>query len=159
VRQRVYIETTIPSYYYDARPKIAPRCEWTQIWWDNHRANFDLVTSPVVMAELESGNHPRKTEKLDLLKQVQRLAPVNEVLEIAEVYIREFVMPRAPIADAMHLAFASFYRCDVLLTWNCAHLANAMKYEHIKTVNLGLALHVPLITTPLQLMGVDLDEN
>jgi hypothetical protein len=34
-----------------------------------------------------------------------------------------------------------------------------MKCVHISTVNKKLGLHVPVVTTPLQLMGIDLDET
>jgi len=40
---------------------------------------------------------------------------------------------------------------DVLLTWNCRHLANANKRPHIRTVNARLGLPVPEIVTPLEL--------
>jgi predicted nucleic acid-binding protein len=156
---RVYIETTIPSYYYDARPNVAQKHRSTRIWWDEHRQDFELTTSPAVIAELKSGNHSQKSEKLALVASLPILRPGKEIADIIAVYIRQFVMPSEPVADAAHLAFASYYGCDVLLTWNCAHLANASKYVHIRTVNQKLGLPAPLITTPLQLMGVDLDES
>src|SRR5712691_1000632 len=34
-----------------------------------------------------------------------------------------YVMPADPAGDALHLAIASFHKCDFLLTWNCQHLA------------------------------------
>ncbi len=34
----------------------------------------------------------------------------------------------------------SFFKCDFLLTWNCAHLANANKFKHIQRVNTMLGL-------------------
>lgn len=60
-------------------------------------------------------------------------------------------MPKDPKGDALHLALASYHRCQFLLTWNCAHLANANKQEHIRHVNALLGLHVPVLTTPLEL--------
>jgi hypothetical protein len=157
--QRVYIETTIPSCYYDERQSLAARCLWTRAWWDDHRHEYELATSAAVLAELVNGDHPLKAAKIPLLNNIQQLSLDDEVLRIAETYVREFVMPKEPIADALHLALASYHRCDVLLTWNCAHLANARKYGHIRGVNEKLGLHVPVITTPLQLMDVDLDES
>jgi hypothetical protein len=62
-------------------------------------------------------------------------------------------MPRDPAGDAAHLALASFYKCDYLLTWNCAHLANANKIGHIRRVNALLGLPVPQLVTPLELIG------
>jgi hypothetical protein len=53
----------------------------------------------------------------------------------------------------LHLALASYHKCDFLLTWNCRHLANANKFGHIRRVNTMLGLFVPLLVTPLELLG------
>lgn len=51
----------------------------------------------------------------------------------------------------MHLALASFYNCDFILTWNCRHLANPNKALHIRRINTALGLCVPKVLTPLDL--------
>jgi hypothetical protein len=56
-------------------------------------------------------------------------------LEIVQAYLRHRVMPADPLGDALHLALASYHRCDFLVTWNCKHLANANKFGHIRRVN------------------------
>lgn len=53
--------------------------------------------------------------------------------------------------DAIHLAYASYYKMDFLLIWNCNHLANANKQKHIRTINTRLNSSIPEIITPLQL--------
>jgi hypothetical protein len=53
----------------------------------------------------------------------------------------------------MHLAIASFHQLEVLLTWNCKHLANPNKFGHIAKINGELGLPVPLITTPLNYLS------
>jgi hypothetical protein len=63
------------------------------------------------------------------------------------------VMPANPAGDALHLALASFHKCDFLVTWNCQHLANANKFGHIRRVNTMLGLFVPALVTPLELLG------
>ena len=60
-------------------------------------------------------------------------------------------MPKDEMGDALHLAYASFYKIDFLLTWNCNHLANANKKQHIRILNNRLNLFVPEIITPLEL--------
>jgi hypothetical protein len=59
---------------------------------------------------------------------------------------------------AEHLALASFHNCDMLVTWNCKHLANANKFAHIHRVNALLGLRTPALVTPLQLLEKE-DEN
>ncbi len=78
-----------------------------------------------------------------------------EIIEIVEVYIAHKVMPQNPAGDALHLAIASFHKCDFLLTWNCNHLANANKTAHIRRINTLLNLPIPQIVTPLELLGDD----
>lgn len=158
--ETVYIETTIPSVYFERRPqaKVVARREWTREWWDNHRRRYDLVTGFPVIEELSRGDHPDKQDKLALITGVEILAISNAIAEIVQVYLNHFVMPRDPVADALHLALASFHKTGILLTWNCDHLANANKAGHIRRVNTLLGLHVPMIITPLELLGKSTDE-
>lgn len=82
------------------------------------------------------------------------ILPVDSaILEIVQVYIRHKIMPSDPAGDALHLAMASYHKCDFLVTWNCQHLANAKKFGHIRRINAMLGLFVPLLVTPLELLG------
>ena len=78
---------------------------------------------------------------------------VREIEEIVRTYIDHLLMPANPAGDALHLAMASYHKCDFLLTWNCQHLANANKFQHIRVINGMLGLHVPSLVTPLELLG------
>jgi len=151
----VYIETTIPSFYVETRPEpdMVARRQWTRQWWDAHRIAYDVVTSEAVIDELERGQHPQKAAALALLQAVLLLPIEPEMTEIIEAYIQHQVMPRDPVGDALHLAIASYHKCDFLLTWNCLHLANANKFRHIQRVNTLLGLYSPALVTPLELLG------
>ena len=131
------------------------RREWTRNWWDNYRRNYDLLTGAPVLEELSRGEHSQKNDKIRLLKEVKILRINETVIQAVEVYVQRHVMPRDPAGDAAHLALASFYKCDYLLTWNCAHLANASKLGHIRRVNALLGLPVPQLVTPLEMIGED----
>jgi len=37
--------------------------------------------------------------------------------------------------------------------WNCQHLANANKFEHIRRVNSIIGIGVPSLVTPMELLG------
>lgn len=151
----VYIETSIPSFYYNIRTdaKNVARTHWTQQWWDIERNNYELVTSSAVIQELSQGDHPNKTQKMALVKDLPLLQLNQEIAEIVEVYINQLVMPTDPTGDALHLAAASYYKIDILLTWNCQHIANAKKFDHILRINTKLGLFTPLLITPLNLLG------
>ena len=154
---RVYIETTIPSFYHELRsePEMVALRNWTREWWDGHRGRYEVVTSEATLDELSEGDYPTKDECLALVAALPLLAVEAEIAEIVESYVERHVMPADPVGDALHLALASFHRCDFLLTWNCNHLANANKFGHIRRVNTVLGLFIPQIVTPLELMGGD----
>jgi hypothetical protein len=160
LKQTVYIETTIPSYYHNQRkaPDLVVLSQWTRDWWDNQRQDYDLVSSSAVIDELRKGEHPLKEEKLALMKSVRLLPYADEIGRIVDVYVARKVMPNDPHGDALHLAYASFYKCDVLLSWNCQHIVNYQKAGHIQRINGLLRLHVPALLTPFELLKRRLSE-
>ena len=157
----IYVETTIPSFFSEKRAGAAvqARRQWTREWWASPKPDQQRVTSAVVIEEL--GKIPdavRREESLALLRSLEELEYTREVAEIAGVYLHHKLMPAEALGDADHLALASFYNCDMLVTWNCKHLANANKTGHIRRVNALLGLRTPLLVTPLELLEQD-DEN
>jgi predicted nucleic acid-binding protein len=125
--------------------------EITRRWWDNQRLNYYLVTSEYTLIELNRGSYPNKGGILDLIQGIETFSIGDDIDNIAEVYMREYVMPKGAAGDAFHLACASYHKIDYLLTWNCLHLANANKAQHIHITNGKLGLFTPSIVTPLQL--------
>ncbi len=156
----VYIETSVPSFYHEVRtePDMIARRDWTRTWWEVAVERHELVTSPAVIDELERGDYQKRQECIELVSRLPLLAIEEPVVEIVETYIARRVMPADPAGDALHLALASYHRCDFLVTWNCRHLANANKFGHIRRVNTLLGLYSPDLVTPLELQERD-DEH
>jgi hypothetical protein len=90
-----------------------------------------------------------------LLANLELLRIDAAVAEIVAAYDKHKIMPKDPFGDALHLALASYHRCDFLVTWNCQPLANARKFGHIRRVNGMLGLFVPELVTPIELLGED----
>jgi predicted nucleic acid-binding protein len=154
-KPRVYVETTIPSFYHETRTAadIVARRRWTRQRWSNAAERYELVTSPAVLDELAGGPRERIAERLTLVRELPLLAVEPGIAEIVHAYIRHKLMPADPAGDALHLALASYHKCDFLVTWNCRNLANANKFGHIRRVNTMLGLFVPILATPLELLG------
>jgi predicted nucleic acid-binding protein len=151
----VYVETTIPSFYFTTRTGVAAiaRREWTRRWWDTASDRYALITSDAVLEELRSGEYPSQDSAISLVLGLPLLEITPSVAEIVDSYVRHKLMPDNPTGDALHLAIASYHKCEFLVTWNCQHLANANKFGHIRRVNNLLGLYVPVLVTPLELLG------
>ena len=152
--KKIYIETSIPSFFFENRsePEMIARRQWTREWWNNYRKNFQLVTSDGVIAELSEGNYPEQENAIALLNDIVRLDIPDEIADIIDTYISNHLMPHKRLGDALHLALASYHKCDFLLTWNCRHIANANKFEHIRIINTRLGLFIPALITPMELL-------
>ncbi len=113
MRNRIYMETTVPSFLYEKRiePDMAARQRWTREWWDHCRESYELFTSEATIEELERGDFPQRQDAPALAKMIPLLEMDEPVGEIAEAYIRHRVMPAEPIA--------------MLSTWRCHPSINA----------------------------------
>ena len=155
MNQLIYVETSIPSFYFETRPgaQMLARREWTCEWWERARVEDTLFTSAVTIAEvLETPDPEKQRQMIELLVPIPRLPYTDEIDTIVQVYLSHRLMPVDSGGDAHHLALASFHRCDRLVTWNCQHLANPNKTGHIRMVNGALGLHTPQLLTPLEIL-------
>ena len=158
MKSTVYLDTTIPSYLFDKRESIMLHIEITKKWWAEESANYDIWTSEETVNEIGDGNYPRKEEILNFISNIPLLTPNDQITDIAQIYLDNYLMPSVLKGDALHLAYASFYKIDFLLTWNCNHLANANKRRHIRVINTRLNLPTPEIVTPLELFSENTDD-
>ena len=159
MKPSVYIDTTIPSYLFDNRESLELHIKVTNKWWDEERSNFDVWASEATIDEIKDGNYPSKADIIRFLAQVPVLPSEPKITQIAQIYLDNYLMPLVLKGDALHLAYASFYKINFLLTWNCNHLANANKRKHIEAINDNLNLATPAIITPLELFSETSNDN
>jgi hypothetical protein len=157
MRYTYYIETSIPSFYYDTRTSVQAQAmrEWTRKWWHKPWKNAIFLVGAPVIAELLRASSPKSENALRLIKDLLVLNYDEAIDEIVETYINHRLMPYEAMGDAAHLALASFHKCDFLVTWNCKHIANPNKFDHIHRINGMLDLFTPKLVTPFQLLEGD----
>ncbi len=152
MKRTIYLDSTIPSYLFDQRDSIREFIGITKRWWEQERKHFRLVISEATIAEVSSGSHPYKEMIIrECISGLEVLPPHERLKEVVSTYIENHLMPGGATGDAVHLAYASFYKADFLMTWNCNHLANANKKQHIAIMNARLRLFIPEIVTPMEL--------
>ncbi len=153
--KRVFIETTIPSYLaaWPARdlPQAA-RQQMTHDWWRQRRPFFDLCTSQVVLQETAAGDLAAAAQRLVFLEGMPLLDMTVEVDQLADAIMQSGLLPPKAARDALHIAVASVHAIDILLTWNCRHIANAAIMRELGEL---ISLHgyrIPVLCTPEELL-------
>jgi hypothetical protein len=159
VRRRVYLETTVISYLTAPRPSrtiiVAAHQEITAQWWERRRHDFDLVVSELVLREAAAGDPEVAQRRLAVLAGVPRLALSEGALQLGTEFVRRGLLPTKAAEDGMHIAVATVHGVDYLLTWNCAHIANAEIQEGLAEFLFERGLVLPFICTPEELLGGD----
>lgn len=142
----LYLETSVIGAYLDNDDRF--RRDLTMRWWENEMGEYRPVTSVLVEKELERVKEPYRKSYLKLVKPIEKLEFVEEVAILAEGYISRGIFHRKFIADAFHIAFATFYKIDYFVTWNFGHLANVRKQARIRLFNTSAGFFVPTVVTP-----------
>jgi hypothetical protein len=147
----VYLETTIPSYL-TSRPSrdliIAGHQQTTLDWWETRRHAFELYISQLVLDEIGAGDPFSARERLRAVNGLPLLDITPEIAELASSLLATGGIPRKAATDAAHIAIAAVHGMDFLLTWNCAHIANATNAKAIASICHAHACECPVICTP-----------
>ncbi len=153
MKQKVYIETSIPSYLTSWRSRdliVAANQEITKEWWDS-REQFDLYISALVIQEAGAGNPEAAQKRLEQLDGIPELNITEEVENFAEIIIQKVPLPEKARIDALHIAVAALSGMDYLLTWNCTHIANAILRPKLEAICREFGYEPPTICTPQEL--------
>ena len=146
MKQNLYLETSVIGADLDNGEPF--RRDLTIRWWEHEMRDYRAVVSPLVSAELKRLKEPHRSSYLKLLDGLEQVDLTEEAAILADGYISRGIFHRKYIADALHVAIASFHKIDYLVTWNFGHLANVRRQARIRLFNTAAGFYVPMIVTP-----------
>ncbi len=142
----LYLETSVVGAYLDNGDPF--RRDITIRWWEHELSEYRVFSSILVQRELERIAEPHRSGYLNLIRPLEYAEVAEEVAILAEGYIERGIFHRKYIADAIHVALASFHKIDYLVTWNFGHIANVRKQARLRLFNTTAGFFSPLIVTP-----------
>jgi predicted nucleic acid-binding protein len=156
MKPKLYMETTVPSYL-TARPSrdliIAGHQQITREWWQERRESFQIFVSQLVVDEVSAGDPAAVRERLRAIEDLPLLDITPEVEPLASALLKARVLPRKAATDAAHIALSAVHGMDLLVTWNCVHIANAVMAKAVAKVCEDNGFECPVICTPEELLG------
>lgn len=153
---KLYLDTSVLNFLYaDDVPEFK---KVTEDFFENYvkKGKYIVYISDVVIREIEKTKD--KNRKIKLLELIKRYSLKILILDIdsdvlANVYIREKIIPARKIEDAQHIAIATCNQIDILVSWNFKHLANIQKQIAVKIVNEKEGYFYPLVlTNPMEVI-------
>jgi predicted nucleic acid-binding protein len=143
--QRVYIDTSVIGGCFDE--EFAP---WSNgLMKDFRLGNFKPVISDVISSEIEPA--PREVrEKYDELRgyDAEFVEVTDEALSLADVYQNRQIVSPNYYDDSLHVAVATVYEADMVVSWNFKHIVHFEKIRKFNAVNQELGYKQIEIRSP-----------
>lgn len=132
----LYLETSVWNFL-DAPDALDKQQSTIDFFSAAQRDHATLYTSNVAMAEISRAETSRKKW---LEGVVNKFNPVlleldEDCIIIANEYIKVGIIPERYRDDAFHLAIATCYALDVLVSWNMKHLVKLSTRRGASAIN------------------------
>lgn len=152
--KKYYIDTSVFGGYFDAEFDTTTKKLFEQIASKQIRILYSELTKN------ELANAPANVKNfVNSLpdEAIEYIEISDEALDLADLYISEKVVGKTSREDCIHIALATIYRADVLVSWNFKHIVNLIRIRGYNSVNLKIGYPTIEIRSPLEL--IDYEEN
>ena len=119
---RVYLETTVFNYYFDVGRD--GREDVVRLFEAIRAGQIEGYASTFVMDELKRAPEPKRSNMIALTDKygVIILEPTPSAVRLSNLYISNHVISSSHLYDSTHIAMASAYELDCVVSYNFAHI-------------------------------------
>jgi predicted nucleic acid-binding protein len=151
---KIYLDTTIPSYVFNDHvpdKQIAVK----KLFELFKEGKLEPYISDVVIREIQRVRDIVLRDRLvDLIRELIVLDVSEECTSLAQEYILKGIIPAEYRNDALHIAYASVYDMDFLVSYNYEHIVKIKTIDKVTGVNLFLGYRTPRIVIPEEVLDV-----
>ena len=132
-KTKIYVDTSVIGGCLDSEFE-----KWSNGLFKDFEFDFYTpVISEIVVAEITQA--PK--EVIEIYSQLLEYDPIilelnDEVIELANAYLERKILSKNFLDDARHIAFASVFDVDLLVSWNFKHIVHFDKIRMFNAVNL-----------------------
>ncbi|MDR3198955.1 MAG: hypothetical protein LBU34_13905 [Planctomycetaceae bacterium] len=148
---KIYLDTSVISMLDNSLRGIV-----TQEFFEfATQSGCEYAISGAVKAEID--NIAANTKKEEISQFIETLNCVflpnsKEAQQLAWSYVKDGILTENHIVDLTHVAFATVFGCDMIVSWNRKHIAKPIKIQKINTCNLKNNYNMIAIYTPQEFL-------
>jgi len=149
---RIYLETTLFNYYFDMDRDA--HADTVTLFEECLSGKFVAYTSDYVIKEIEDAPAEKRKLMLTLIKQynITILAATDETDKLAGRYVSENALPQGSLADASHIAAATVYDLDMIISLNFRHIVKEKTIKLTGLINTLSGYRAIEICTPMEVI-------
>jgi len=110
------------------------------------------------LTETELVDAPTRVKKFfkELPKEnLEKIEINDDILALATKYVAEKVVGETSFDDCIHIATATFYRADILVSWNFKHILNVYRIRGYNAINLRMNYPSMEIHSPKEIIDYE----
>lgn len=147
---RIYLDTSVFGGYFDDEFQ-----EFTKPLFESiSNGEYTIIFSTMLERELELA--PEKVRKLVLgieMEDTEFVIETENAIELATEYISANVVGKTSYSDCLHIALATIYQADLLISWNFKHIVNIERIRGYNSINIKNGYKQLEIRLPRELMN------
>ncbi|TFG14940.1 MAG: PIN domain-containing protein [Promethearchaeota archaeon] len=148
---KIYLETSVINFLFaeDAPEKMKITKEFFNIINE-----FEVFISDIVLLEIEQAPEQKKELLLNVISQykIKALESTEQIDKLAQIYVDDGIIPQKYINDALHIAIATKYKMDAIVSWNLTHIVRFQTKLEVKKINKKLNEKDVIICTPEEMV-------
>ncbi|MCL1996036.1 MAG: PIN domain-containing protein [Defluviitaleaceae bacterium] len=151
-KPKIYLETTMFNYYFDTERDAHPAT--VKLFQEIKARKYEAYTSLYVMDEIVRANEPKKSNMLALVDNhnIKILKYSDEAQNLAEIYVKEGVIPKSKTLDSLHISVATVNNLQYVFSFNFRHINRAKTKEMTSIINLREGYRPVTIVTPAEVI-------
>ena len=83
---------------------------------------------------------------------MEKVLFTEEILKLASLYVAERVVGQTSFDDCIHIATATIYKADILVSWNFKHIVNLYRIRRYNSINIRLNYSALEIRSPKEIL-------
>ena len=149
---KVYLETTLFNYYFDEDRDAHP--DTVTLFEECAAGKFEPYTSGYAINELGDAPAEKREKMLALIRKYNiTVLAINDNSDLlAQRYITEGALASSSLIDASHIAAASVYELDMIISLNFRHIVKDRTIEMTGAINTLLGFPTVKIKTPMEVI-------
>jgi predicted nucleic acid-binding protein len=149
MKQKFYFDTSVFGGIYDKEFEE----ETLQLFERVKLGKIVCMYSDLTETELLNAPENVRTYFKNLPREnIERVIVNAEIIELATKYIEEKVVGKTSFDDCLHIATATIYKADILVSWNFKHIVNVYRIRGYNSINLRMN-YIPLeIRSPKEII-------
>jgi len=156
MKRKVYIETSVVSYYTGRASRdvvIAGHQQSTDDFWPQLSGELLPYVSALVIKEAGKGDPEQAGKRLQAIGRFPVLRTTPDAERLAQKIVHGHGIPEEYPEDALHIAVAAVAGVDFLVTWNFSHINNPFTKMMIRQAVENAGYECPEIVSPDAFLG------